>query len=177
MKSRRSFTLISSIVLLSAVIASWLFVQTTNTHIAWFGTAHTQQWLGVFRAKYIYALVVGDYMSSEDINLRQDYWPAVRMTRYPGDGFALAIGAPYWMVAMVFLISPIWRFKEWIRRRRRRANHLCENCGHDLRGLRGTPDRCPECGASAAESAREMAGDKVAGGGGTDSVRAAGACS
>jgi len=151
MKWHRSIPLVASLILLSAVIASWIVVRATNTHLASFQTAHTQQWLGVFRAKYTYALVVGNYMNSQDINLRQDCWPAVWVTRYRGQGFALAIGAPYWMVALAFLILPIWRFRDWVRRRRRRAKNLCVDCGYDLRGTpRDAKGRCtcPEDGAA-----------------------------
>jgi hypothetical protein len=54
---------------------------------------------------------------------------------------------PYWLLAILFAVSPAW----WLivtRRRRiqkqRRLNGQCIRCGYDLRA---TPDRCPECGA------------------------------
>lgn len=54
---------------------------------------------------------------------------------------------PHWFVALVFAALPLLRTHQAIRLRRvrRRAEQgLCESCGYDLRG---TPERCPECGA------------------------------
>jgi hypothetical protein len=53
---------------------------------------------------------------------------------------------PFWSLALLWLSLPVgWLFLyrgHW-RRRRRREKGLCVKCGYDLRG---TPDRCPECG-------------------------------
>jgi hypothetical protein len=56
------------------------------------------------------------------------------------------IGLPYWLLVLLFALPPAWWAIGWKRRRnaRRRAAGCCTRCGYDLRG---TPDRCPECGA------------------------------
>jgi hypothetical protein len=50
---------------------------------------------------------------------------------------------PYWLPALVWLILPTSSLAPALRRRRRRRRGCCTRCGYDLRG---SPDRCPECG-------------------------------
>jgi hypothetical protein len=54
---------------------------------------------------------------------------------------------PLWVFAAMCLIAPA----HWVllrrRDRRRRRESRCVDCGYDLRG---SPGRCPECGASSA---------------------------
>jgi hypothetical protein len=61
----------------------------------------------------------------------------------PGVTAAIVV-LPFWFLCVISFPLPVFRARD-LRRRRlaRRAPHLCRTCGYDLRG---TPDRCPECG-------------------------------
>jgi hypothetical protein len=52
------------------------------------------------------------------------------------------IRLPYWFIAAASAIPPALRLRRLLRTRTR--DGLCTHCGYDLRG---SPDRCPECGA------------------------------
>ncbi len=55
---------------------------------------------------------------------------------------------PIWLLALLGAVLPAWRSVAYLRDRRlarRSAAGLCVICGYDLRG---SPDRCPECGAA-----------------------------
>lgn len=56
-----------------------------------------------------------------------------------------AVGAPYWFVLLLTAILPARRLRRWLAMRSRLRKGLCRSCGYDLRG---SPDRCPECGAA-----------------------------
>jgi hypothetical protein len=54
--------------------------------------------------------------------------------------------APWPAVVAALGIVPVWRLRSLLRTRRQFQQGLCRACGYDLRG---TPDRCPECGTFA----------------------------
>jgi len=63
------------------------------------------------------------------------------------DGYWIDVFAvPYWFLTGLACIPPLCGVVSIVKRRRaawRRSNQRCESCGYDLRG---TPERCPECG-------------------------------
>jgi hypothetical protein len=52
---------------------------------------------------------------------------------------AVRIGVPIWLPLVLFAVAPAY----WLTHRRSFPEGCCQRCGYDLRG---TPDRCPECG-------------------------------
>jgi hypothetical protein len=65
--------------------------------------------------------------------------------RMDGDYRERGIAVPTWSLAVLTGLLPViwtWRVR-WARRVRRFRAGFCFSCGYDLRG---TPDRCPECG-------------------------------
>jgi hypothetical protein len=56
------------------------------------------------------------------------------------------LAVPYWFIASAAAVLPaLWALRRR-RLRRRCASGLCRRCGYDLRG---SAERCPECGAPA----------------------------
>lgn len=78
------------------------------------------------------------------------YWPA----DFSADTTFIVV--PNWMLLMLFAIVPMIHLvsARGSRRRHRAQIGLCVNCGYDLRG---TPDRCPECGSPAPQAHQESA--------------------
>ena len=57
------------------------------------------------------------------------------------------VGVPYWALMAFCGLLPAARLAGAVRRRRRGSRGRCVRCAYDLRG---TPDRCPECGGTVA---------------------------
>ena len=57
---------------------------------------------------------------------------------------AWEIVLPFWSLLALTLLLPALRYHQHRRQNRHLAAGKCKLCGYDLRG---TPERCPECGA------------------------------
>ena len=104
----------------------------------------------------IHVINVPDVPSPQNLNNSSNSHICVctfppRPPTFLGIGFSITPGnrflaIPYWLIQSLTLVVPA----VWFRRYRlhritqfRRSHGLCTICGYDLRG---TPDRCPECG-------------------------------
>jgi hypothetical protein len=64
-----------------------------------------------------------------------------------------SLTVPFWLLALILSIAPVFAICRRIASASRATNEpTCVRCGYDLRG---TPDRCPECGAVPAASRGE----------------------
>ena len=59
---------------------------------------------------------------------------------------ARSLTVPYWFLVVVLIAAAVRAGRSARRERAARRRGLCPSCGYDLRA---TPDRCPECGATA----------------------------
>jgi hypothetical protein len=80
-------------------------------------------------------------------NLAEMQWLNFRCGAYAvAGGHSIELTLPHWFIAVVTGLPAVMYLRRAIRsrrRERRRQAGLCIVCGYDLRG---TPDRCPECG-------------------------------
>jgi hypothetical protein len=56
---------------------------------------------------------------------------------------SLKVRCPYWCALLISLMLPATALFRYLLARRKAKLGYCSECGYDLRG---TPDRCPECG-------------------------------
>jgi hypothetical protein len=82
--------------------------------------------------------------SGEPIPARTNYLEP-RAGHFAGDKYFLAI--PHSLIVLLTAPWPAWWFVRQRKRNARRLAGLCQHCGYDLRA---SPERCPECGATAA---------------------------
>ena len=61
---------------------------------------------------------------------------------HDSEGFKALI-IPLWIPALCFAVYPVYLLTPLHRKRKRKKLGLCVKCGYDLRGSK---DRCPECG-------------------------------
>lgn len=61
-----------------------------------------------------------------------------------------AVLVPHWAAALPLAVPPLLWARGRLRRRRWRKQGRCRHCGYDLRG---SPERCPECGKPGANAA------------------------
>jgi hypothetical protein len=66
---------------------------------------------------------------------------AFRFSSLGSSGFAVVV--PCWFLLLLTGLAPANWVRRQFRQRRRRIEGRCSSCGYDLRG---SPDRCPECG-------------------------------
>jgi hypothetical protein len=70
--------------------------------------------------------------------------------------FFLELMVPWWFLALLTAVLPVWRVKSWLKSRRRAEPGGCRVCGYDLRA---SVDRCPECGTPKAVLAERLSHD------------------
>ena len=84
-----------------------------------------------------------------DVSVAMAGFTFQRWTRFPSWRNA-AVRVPLWSMTSAGAVMPVWAAVTTLRRRRRRSEGHCANCGYDLRA---TPERCPECGRPAGDAA------------------------
>ena len=91
---------------------------------------------------------------ARSVRLRNVHWERTATAlpmQFWATRFGVEIPLPYWSLATILAIYPVRRvWTMWLRQQRGSKVGLCPTCGYDLRA---TPDRCPECGAEAAQAA------------------------
>jgi hypothetical protein len=72
------------------------------------------------------------------------WWPQYGSRLFHWSGINHGCDLPLWLPLAACLVFPVYLLTPFHRRRvRQRRRHLCLACGYDLRG---STERCPECG-------------------------------
>ena len=86
---------------------------------------------------------VGWQQAQSRLHLGVLRWYRTSLTHSTGVDTSQHVEVYYWFMASATALAPLWVWRS----RRRFAQGRCRTCGYDMRA---TPDRCPECGTSAA---------------------------
>jgi hypothetical protein len=100
----------------------------------------------------------GDYFQQiafAGLEVEWDYDPHFRSENSIGNQWYRAghLAARWWYPAIVFGAYPVWFLCSTVIRKRHKKLGRCDVCGYDLRG---TPERCPECGTIPRRDAPSM---------------------
>lgn len=133
-----------------AVQAHCSSLGTQDLIVSWGGSSpparvHGGQWLGASLAYGTAWLIIRHENEDPKRSSTWMEWKNYTAARPPVPFLWIAV--PFWMIAIVFGSLPtiygwIMIMRNWRNHRRRRAGS-CHVCGYDLRG---SADRCPECG-------------------------------
>jgi len=143
---RRLFTLAAAVSLLLCLITVVLWVR--SLFVGWnfrlegvnFGTTRWGIWIGKIK---------GPIMGWEPVIDPPVYFGG--LFRYLNRPNYIRIFIPYWPVALVLAILPLFGLIGEFRRRRKRRDGCCHVCHYDLTG--NTSGVCPECGTGVAGKA------------------------
>ena len=167
---RRLLNLLTTLSLLLsvAVVALWVRSYAWGDSLSW--RRAPRQFDATSDVMLGWSRIVSDYPAPE--GWQGSFWPfrreteTIRFMRRPGGAWGFGFDRvrreepgqlyeatsavfPWWAVSLPLLASAGACLVATVRRRRahtRRRAGLCVRCGYDLRG---TPGRCPECGATA----------------------------
>jgi hypothetical protein len=83
-----------------------------------------------------------DFSSAPHFWTRMGFRAVSRPQFGPGTSLVI-VAVPHWSLALLLLVAPAFMGSIAARKRRRLVAERCVKCGYDLRG---SPERCPECG-------------------------------